>query len=171
MLYTRGAMRILILLLFSVSAFAQSSPFLPEDLYNKLTNELSGDIAYDHLRTLTQFHVPNGATGDFMKEADWIASKATEYGLEDVRLIELPFDHLAWTPKSGELWLLDKGGKETKLGSFAEVATSIADYSRPTNATAELIDVGEGIGDRDYEGKDVKGKIVLASGSPATVEK
>lgn len=164
-------MRLLILLLFSISTFAQTSPFLPEDLYNKLTNELSGDIAFDHLRTLTQFHVPNGATGDFMKEANWIAAKAKEYGLEDVRMIEMPYEGLAWTPKSAELWLVDKDGKEIKLGSFEEVATSIADYSRPVKTEAELIDVGEGLGDRDYVGKDVKGKIVLASGAPSTVEK
>lgn len=164
-------MRLIFFLLISLSAFAQTSPFLPEDLYNKLNNELSGDIAYDHLRTLTQFHVPNGATGDFMKEANWIAAKAKEYGLEDVRIIEMPYDHLAWTPKSGELWLIDKDGKETKLGSYAEVATSIADYSRPTKVEAELVDVGEGLGDADYAGKDVKGKIVLASGLPSNVEK
>jgi Peptidase family M28 len=171
MFYTSAHMRLLILLLFSISTFAQTSPFLPQDFYDKLVNEVSGDIAFDHLRTLTQFHVPNGATGDFMKEANWIAGKAKEYGLEDVRIIEMPFDGLAWTPKSAELWLVDKDGKETKLGSFEEVATSIADYSRPAKVDAELIDIGEGLSDRDYEGKDVKGKIVLASGSPATVEK
>ncbi len=164
-------MRLLILLFFSISAFAQTSPFLPEDLYNKLTNELSGDIAYDHLRTLTQFHVPNGAAGDFIKEANWIATKAKEYGLEDVRMIELPYDHIAWTPKSGELWLLGKDGKETKLGSYAEVATSIADYSRPAKIEAELVDVGDGLAESDYAGKDVKGKIVLASAAPWNVEK
>ena len=132
-------MRLAFLLFFSLSAFAQTSPFLPEDLYNKLVNEISGDIAYDHLRTLTQFHVPNGATHDFMGEANWIAAKAKEYGLEDVHLIEMPYDHIAWSPKSGELWLLDKDGKETKLGSYAEVATSIADYSRPTKVEAEVV--------------------------------
>ena len=73
--------RLILFLLLSLSAFAQTSPFLPEDLYNKLNNELSGDIAYDHLRTLTQFHVPNGATGDFMKEANWIAAMAKPYNL------------------------------------------------------------------------------------------
>jgi len=164
-------MRLLLLLLLSLSAFAQTSPFLPEDLYNKLVNEISGDIAYDHLRTLTQFHVSNGATRDFMREANWISLKAKEYGLEDVRIIEMPYDNIAWSPKSGELWLLDKDGKETKLGSYAEVATSIADYSRATKVEAELIDVGEGLGESDYAGKDVKGKIVLASGAPSNVEK
>ena len=42
-------MRLVILLLLC-HCFAQSSPFLPDIIYNKLNNELSGDIAYDHLR-------------------------------------------------------------------------------------------------------------------------
>ncbi|MGH9602980.1 MAG: M28 family metallopeptidase, partial [Terriglobales bacterium] len=160
--------------LMASCAAAQTSPFLPEDLYRKLDNEISGDLAYDHLRTLTQYHSPHGATRDFKKEAQWVAEKAREAGLEDVVFHELPYDGVGWSPLSGEAWLLEPGpdGKmqEVKLGSYAEVATTIADYSRSTNIEAELMDVGAGTKDEDYAGKDVKGKIVLASGSPKTVE-
>jgi Zn-dependent M28 family amino/carboxypeptidase len=46
----------------------------------------------------------------------------------------------------------------------------MADYSRPTDITsAELIDVGTGQTEADYNGKDVAGKVVLASGTLATV--
>ncbi len=156
-------------------AAAQTSPFLPEDLYRKLDNEVSGDRAYDHLRTLTQYHSPHGATRDFKKEAQWVAEKAREAGLEDVVFHELPYDGMGWSPLSGEAWLLESGpdGKmlEAKLGNYAEVATTIADYSRTTNVEAELVDVGAGTKDEDYADKEVKGKIVLASGPPATVEK
>ena len=50
-----------------------------------------------------------------------------------------------------------------------DVATSIADYSRPASLTAELVDVGAGETPADYAGKDVRGKIVLAFGTPALV--
>ena len=33
------------------------------------------------------------------------------------------------------------------------------------------LDVGEGTSDSDYEGKEVKGKVVLASGSPSEVHR
>ncbi len=162
------------LLIFSAAAAAQQSPFLPEDLYRKLVNEISGDIAYDHLRTLTQFHSPNGASRGFRAEAQWIASKAKEAGLEDVRILDLAYDGTPWSPLGGELWLIETGkdGKATerKLGSYAEVATSIADFSRPAKTEAELVDVGTGIDPHEYEGKDVRGKIVLASGNPSAVE-
>ena len=55
--------------------------------------------------------------------------------------------------------------KETLLGSFADAKTSIADFSRPADVTAELVDAGSGEKAADYAGKDVRGKIVLAFGS------
>ena len=48
-------------------------------------NEISGDNAYDHLRDLTKFHSPHGVDRDFKKAAVWIAGKAKEAGLQDVR--------------------------------------------------------------------------------------
>ncbi|MCI0356195.1 MAG: M28 family peptidase [Acidobacteria bacterium] len=156
------------------AAAAQTSPFLPEDLYQKLDNEVSGDRAYDHLRNLTQYHSPHGAERDFKLEAQWVAQKAREAGLEDVVFHELPYDGVGWSPLAGEAWLLEPGpdGKmtEVKLGNFAEVATTIADYSRSSNVEADLVDVGLGTKDEDYAGKDVKEKIVLASGKPKDVE-
>ena len=40
-------------------------------------------------------------------------------------------------------------------------------YSRPT--IAELVDVGDGTAESVYEGKDVRGKLVLAAGQPGPV--
>ena len=40
----------------ALSARAQQSPFLPEETYIKLVNEISGDIAFDNLRSLVMYH-------------------------------------------------------------------------------------------------------------------
>ena len=163
---------VLLLTLVSVAA-AQTSPFLPDDLHHKLNDELSGEIAFDYLRDLTKFHAPNGGGEGVRAEAQWVASKAKEVGLQDVVIHKLPWDGIAWTPISGEAWLVETvNGKpvETKLGSFEATATAIADFSRPTKVEAELIDVGRGTEDIDYQGKEVKGKVVLASGPPTEVE-
>ncbi len=161
-------------LMVCCAAAAQTSPFLPEDLYRKLDNEVSGDRAYDHLRNLTQYHAPHGETRDFKSAAQWIAQQARAAGLEDVVVHELPSSAVGWSPLAGEAWLLEpaEGGGtiEVKLGNFAEVATTIADFSRSTSVEAELVDVGAGTKDEDYAGKDVQGKVVLASGSPKDVE-
>ena len=52
-------------LAFATSALGQESPFLPEDTYNKLTNEISGDIAFENLRALLNDHVPTGEPHGF----------------------------------------------------------------------------------------------------------
>src|SRR2546425_1993137 len=105
----------------SASASGQQSPFLPEDTYNKLTNEISGDIAFDNLRSLVMYHAPSGESQGFLDEAQWVEARVRNYGLEDVKFIQLPSWHTApdavdanWTLKSGELWLTEP--RLVKLG-------------------------------------------------------
>src|SRR5207253_567365 len=44
-------------------------------------------------------------------------------------------------------------------------------YSRDADVTAELVDVGRGTSTRDYDGKEVRGKLVLADGPLPTVHR
>ncbi len=66
-----------------------------------------------------------------------------------------------WNVKQAELAMVAPIRKH--IVSWEEMPTSLASNSRPADVEAELIDVGEGIRPSDYEGKDVKGKLVLAS--------
>jgi hypothetical protein len=50
------------------------------------------------------------------------------------------------------------------MTGYPEIAMSLMTYSNPGDVTAELVWVGQGINDSDYDGKDVKGKFVLATG-------
>jgi hypothetical protein len=163
----------LILALLAIGAglpvFAQQSSFLPEDTYDKLVNEISGDIAYDNLRSLVMYHSPTGGAEDFYKEADWVLERAKSYGLENVQFIRMPAWRsspnevdLNWTLKGGELWLVQP--RSIKLGDVRETPTSVADNSPSADLSAELVDVGEGVNESDYAGKDVAGKVVLAYG-------
>jgi hypothetical protein len=147
-------------------ALAQGTPFVDPKTANLLKNELSGEIAFDNLRVITRFHRPGGSEGE-LQAAEFIAEKARQYGLEEVKLITQRSDSPSWTCRWAELWLIEP--EEIKLASYEEVATSIADYSRSADVTAELVDVGTGIAPEEYQGKDVRGKIVLASGSPSEV--
>ncbi len=163
-------------LLLPVGLAAQQSPFLPEAAYEKLVNEISGDIAYDSMRSLVMYHSPSGGADDFHKEAQWVAARAKEARLEDVSYIALPPWRASdkdptfnWTLKSGELWLTEP--KRMKLGDVRETPTHVADNSPSADITAELVDVGEGTEESDYAGKDVAGKIVLSYGPPNKVKK
>ena len=145
---------------------AQGSPFVPEPLYRDLVNEMSGDRAFESVRHLSHFH-RTGGSRDFLAAAEWIRGAAVAAGLEDVKLVRQAARELGWSCTSGEAWLL--GAERAKLAAYGDVAVSVADNSRTTHLEADLVDVGAGTAERDYEGKDVKGKVVLASGAASRV--
>ena len=147
--------------LLGTSVSAQESTFVDEKTFRLLNNELSGDIAKDNLKVVTRYHRPGGSQG-FHEAAQFIIEKAQEYGLEGIELIRQESNQPAWSPGHSELWMVEP--EEIKLADNWEVATALADHSRPADVTAELVDVGGGTTDADYEGKEVEGKLVLASG-------
>lgn len=161
----RGLFLLAVLCAPAVAA-PQSSPFVPEGLYRELADEISGDRAFESVRHLTHFHRTPGSR-DFFAAAEWIRGAAVAAGLEDVRLVRQSARTPGWTCTFGEAWLV--APERSKLAAYGEVAVSIADHSRTTHVEAELVDVGAGTAERDYEGKDVKGKVVLASGPVARV--
>ncbi len=149
-------------------AAAQDSPFVSPEMFRTLSGEISGDLSYDHLRHFLLYHSVNGASRGFRDKQRWIAEQARAYGLEDVHIIDdIHYRGPGWSPISAELYLLSP--ERQRLTSFADVPMAIADYSRSGAWEGELVDVGAGTQDSDYEGKDVKGRIVLTSGSPGGV--
>jgi hypothetical protein len=153
------------LLFFDVSPplGAQDLKFLSQEEYKYLVEEISGDAAYEHLRFYTQFHRPRGGAQGLMEVAQYTERKARTFGLEDVRLIKQASDTVPWNAKRAELWLVEPDVE--RLADIVQTPLHLADNSRSVDVTAELVDVGDGSAEKDYEGKDVKGKIVLAWGS------
>jgi hypothetical protein len=152
--------------LLSAPALAQTSPFVDPKVEQALLNELSGDLAFETLRITTQWHKPSGSEG-FFAVAREVEARAKAAGLQDVRWIDQVAEHVNWTCRRAEAWLLEGSGaesRETKIASYADVAVSIADNSRPADVTAELVDVGSGETPESYAGKDVRGKIVVSYG-------
>jgi len=143
-------------------AWSQSTPFLTDDKIRMLTNEISGDRAFEHIRALSRWHRDSGMDGYF-KAAEYIVQAAKEAGLEDVKFIEQPKEGPNFTPKSAELWMVEP--VELKLADIGEHATYLADGSHSGDTTAELVWIGSGRKE-DLENVDVTGKIVLTNGSP-----
>ena len=96
-----------------------------------------------------------------MLVAQYYEAKARELGLADVKLIRQADDTRPWNGRFADLWLV--GEEPARLASTLQTAVHLADYSRAADVTAELIDVGAGAAS-DYEGKDVRGKLVLTYG-------
>jgi hypothetical protein len=73
---------------------------------------------------------------------------------------------MAWQPTQGELWMTTP--RVVKLFDIHDLALALASLNANGDITAELIDVGAGRA-QDFEGKDVKDKLVLTAGSTSQV--
>jgi Zn-dependent M28 family amino/carboxypeptidase len=141
---------------------AQTTPFLSDEEIRTLSNEISGDRAFEHIRWLSHWHRDSGMEG-FFKARDYVMQAARDAGLEEVRFVEQKLDGPNYTARAGELWMVEP--VELKLADIGEHAVYLADMSRDADVTAELVDIGDGT-DEALKGLDVKGKIVLTSGPP-----
>jgi len=141
---------------------AQSIPFLTDDEVRMISNELSGDRAFEHIRVLSQWHRNSGMDG-FFKAVDYITKTANAAGLEDVRFIEQPLDGDNYTAVSAELRMIEP--VDAKLADIGEAAVYLSDGSHDADVTAELVWIGDDLND-SLGGLDVAGKIVLTDGSP-----
>src|SRR5271154_5322278 len=162
--------------LTSLCAFCQQ-PFLNTAQWASLRDESSGAVPYENLRYLTTLHrVP--ATPEFEQAAQFVLQRAREYGLADAHSEQFPIDgakqyglmrsYLAWTVEEARLW--EVRPQHLLLGDWKTDPIRLADYSHSADVETELVDVGNGATEADYNGKDVRGKIVLADGVLARVQ-
>ena len=79
------------------------------------------------------------------------------------RIEKRPMKHVTWEPVDASLYIV---GEKEPLLQFRTNRNMIAMYSASTPAsgiTAELVYIGKG-SPKDFEGKDVKGKIIMGEG-------
>ncbi len=138
-----------------------------------ILNEVSGERAWDLASQITRFdRVRGGGEGSGFNDCvEWLEKKLSDHGFE-VKVNKYKSDgaqkYYQWTSLTGwkvreaELWL--KEPREKLFSRYTEQPVSLMHYSKGCDAEAELVYVGAGKGDSDYDGKDVKGKIVLATG-------
>jgi hypothetical protein len=145
---------------------AQEIPFLPAEQARLISQEISGDAAYEHIRHNTRFHRPRGGSDGLWEVAEYYATKAREAGLTDVRVIKQAYSIPPWNARFADLWI--EGAAPERIASTLQAQLHLADYSRPADVTAELVDVGGGTA-AEYEGVHVAGRIVLTYGPLAGV--
>jgi len=152
------------------------APLLPYPVLDAITNEMSGELTMQHIEMISLFHRTEPSR-EFKQSAEYVERKLKEFGLTDAHIESFPADgkimystfksRPQWDVDFSELWL-EQPTRE-RLGSYAETALSIAQYSRSANVTTEVVDVGSGTAESDYAGKNVAGKIVLADGDTNSV--
>jgi len=177
----------LILLLASATvpaAVAAAPPLLSEEAVSALAAEVSGTNARHLAQEITLHHRMRGSEG-YRMAAEAVRSWATEYGLSEVEVLMLPADgetfygtqrsRPAWDADSAELWELAPAGDgegwvdATRIASYDLRPVTLAEDSASGETKADLVDVGAGTEEADYDGLDVAGKLVLASAQPGAV--
>ncbi|HKR21206.1 MAG TPA: DUF4910 domain-containing protein, partial [Pyrinomonadaceae bacterium] len=147
-----------------------------------LAQEISGETAKRNLEFLARQHRMRGSRG-FHAAAEHIVEQLHGYGLSDARIEQFPADgktfygtqksRQPWDAEFAELWELRETNGEwvrnTRLASWEAMPVSLAQDSESGEVTAELVDIGSGTAERDYAGKDLRGKLVLTSSQPAAV--
>lgn len=166
----------------SSAAAPDEPPLLPRATVAALAEEISGEAAKRDLDFLSRQHRMRGSRG-FRAAAEFVAGQLRADGLSGVEIVEIPADgktfygtqrsRRPWDAEFAELWELEKQGEawapSHRLASWDTLPLSLAQDSESADVTADLVDVGAGTKPEDYAGRDVRGKIVLASSQPEVV--
>ena len=136
---------------------------LNQDLLDEIIGEASGETAFNHIIEMGAYN--HNRTGKEFQttfwESEYVLGKMKEYGLEGAKIIRYPGGSY-WDGIKGELW--EVSPERNKIADYDDITAMLASGSQNTDVTAEIIWVGEGR-TVDLEGVDVKGKILLTSGS------
>jgi hypothetical protein len=166
--------------LLSSLAFGESRdvPFFPNSVPEAIHAHTDGVTALETVRQLGQFHRVHGSPG-FAAAAEFLRAKLAAAGFADATVEHFPADgtttyahfksYLGWTPESASLE--EVSPNPHLMSRFPDEPVALADYSQDASVTAELVTVGAGTSPKDYEGKDVRGRLVLASGALPSVMK
>jgi aminopeptidase YwaD len=164
--------------ILSSAVYAAEKPLASKRLVNALTGEVSGEIAFRYTDEISRYDRVQASDG-FHAAAAWIKGELERIGYKDVVLEGWPSDGskryaghrsvIGWKAERAELWMTAPGRE--RICSFEETPVCLVKHSHGANVEAELVDVGSGMGEASYKGRDVKGKIVLSTGPTSEVMK
>jgi len=168
------------LLLLTVPAMGQH--LVPQPVFDAIANEFSGEAAQENDRQIVQYHRIQGSPMMAEVAEKVVLAKLRAWGIES-STEQFPSDgktyyqtHLSpmgWDMRGAELWVESVGGVSDfvplRLCRYSDVPMCVSTYSKGGDWKGELVDVGAGTSDKDYEGKDVRGKVALAYGYAGAV--
>lgn len=166
----------------SGAATADIRELIDEDLLKQIAAETSGEAAKRNLDTLTLQHRMR-ASSQFETATQHIIQQLNHYGLDEIDVLEFDADgermygtqksRPVWNVRFAQLWeVRNEDGKNIrvrKLGDWDSVPLTLAQDSLSADVTTSLVDIGTGMQDDEYQGKDIKGKLVLTSSQPGAV--
>src|SRR3954465_3356699 len=144
---------------------ADPRTLIPSATLNAIAQQVSGAQAHNHVLEMCPYerNRPAEEYQGTYRESAYAEAKAREYGFSDVHIERFPLGSKQWDGELAELWVTEPGPPQL-ISRYRDVATTLATGSPSGDVIAELIYAGRGDTADDYQGRDVKGKIVLVSG-------
>ena len=178
--------RIFLSLLIAAFTIAPGSPsdrhLVAPGIFSAIAAEYSGEFAQENTRHIAEYHRIQGSPMMAEVAERVILARLRAMGIE-AKIEQFPSDGrtkyhtytspMGWEIRDGELWLEGVAGdplfKPIRLCSYRSVPMCVSTYSKGGTWSGELVDVGKGLSEADYVAKDVRGKVVLASGYAGSV--
>ena len=168
------------LILLAVPAAGQH--LVPQPVFDAIANEYSGEAAQENDRQIVQYHRIQGSPMMAEVAEKVVLAKLRAWGI-DSSVEQFPSDgktyyqtHLSpmgWDMRGGELWVESVAGVADfvplRLCRYSDVPMCVSTYSKGGEWSGELVDVGAGTSGKDYEGREVRGKVALAYGYAGAV--
>jgi aminopeptidase YwaD len=174
-------------LIFTALALALASPATAQDrvipfwddrVPAAIHAEVDGVAALETIRELGRFHRVQGSPG-YAAAAEYMKKKAIAADLAGASIERFPADgkttyahfksSVGWNPVAATFEEISP--RPRVIARFPDLPVLLADYSQDADVTADLVDVGKGTDPRDFEAKDVRGRIVLADGALPAVHR
>jgi rhodanese-related sulfurtransferase len=167
-----------VLLMFTGSpALGQHSALLSPRTFQVLRDEISGERPLADFNAIVTRYSGFAPSKGGDELAEYLAGRLRASGLAEVAVEGFPADgrtyvwafltEPAWEAEAGTLEMI--APRVERLADFKIHRVVLGRFSTSADTTAEVVDVGAGTSDADYEGKDVRGRLVLASGEPGRV--
>jgi hypothetical protein len=142
-----------------------------EDLLERVRGEISGERALESVRSLAGFHRIQGSPG-YDEAADWLRGEAERVGLEITseqvagdgvsrRLGTLMPEGWECHGARARVW---EDGRCDVLADWEGCRLAIIQRSAPAAGRFPLVALEDGTEETHYEGRDVRGAVVLTSG-------
>lgn len=145
---------------------------LQENLLQLLANEVNGYAAFNNLRIIATYHRTLGS--DQISELlERLKKKCEFYGIKDVKIHRVPvqtgYEYFWLQHFDGQVPTRTRGAEVRLVKPFPKLITTtesapscLIQGSRAADLTAPVVYIGNGADPKNYEGKEIKGKIVLA---------
>jgi aminopeptidase YwaD len=167
--------------------FASAQHLVKQEVFDAIANEYSGEAAQENTRRIVEYHRIQGSPMMAAVAEQVVLPSLKAAGFE-ARIEQFPSDGktrygtyispMGWDMRSGELWVdqvkpenagTAKDFKPIMLCRYADVPMCVSTYSKGGDWSSDLVDVGSGTSDANYQGIDLHGKVALASGYAANV--